>query len=451
MLKKLSAFVMLLGISSFTTAQAVEGLAALLNPPTLLKVIPYKSKNLQLEWVNENSKAAVFFVERSLNETSEFVEIGKRNAREEAKGIEFYRDRKIQAGVTYFYRVRTYDRRSKEYSGYSQVLQGRNDAVKPTPVPSPTASPTPVPTPTTSPTPNSCSDISAIRRVVVSTSGELQAALKSAIAGDLIELKDGIYPGRFVVENASGTSANAIGICGSAKAILDGGDHSAGYGLYFNGVSYWNVIGITVQNSQKGIMLDGSSFCVLNRVEVKNIGMEAVHFRKSSAYNILKNSNIHNTGETKPDYGEGVYIGSAKSNLKDDKSDHNQILNNQIGPDVGAELIDIKEYSTGGVIQGNHFDGHGMSGKNFSDSWIDVKGNGYLIKDNFGVSSILDGYQTHEVVDGWGTDNVFDANISDVQGPGYAIRITGSGANTVKCSNQVTNAALGLSNVTCTP
>jgi len=44
--------------------------------------------------------------------------------------------------------------------------------------------------------------------------------------------------------------------------------------------------------------------------------------------------------------------------------------------------MDIKEGTTGGPISGNTF-GAGMSGS-WADSWIDLKGNGWVIQNNHG-------------------------------------------------------------------
>lgn len=73
------------------------------------------------------------------------------------------------------------------------------------------------------------------------------------------------------------------------------------------------------------------------------------------------------------------------------------------------------------MVRGNNLDGSSLTGD--PDSWVDVKGNGWLIEENSGANSTQDGFQTHEILDGWGTDNVF--------------RNTASGA------------AEGLSNVDC--
>jgi hypothetical protein len=37
-----------------------------------------------------------------------------------------------------------------------------------------------------------------------------------------------------------------------------------------------------------------------------------------------------------------------------------------------------------------------MSGIHFSDSWVDVKGGGYVISNNRGTNSVNDGFQVHQ-------------------------------------------------------
>ncbi|MGH3881562.1 MAG: nitroreductase family deazaflavin-dependent oxidoreductase [Actinophytocola sp.] len=63
-----------------------------------------------------------------------------------------------------------------------------------------------------------------------------------------------------------------------------------------------------------------------------------------------------------------------------------------------------------------------MTGANFADSWLDVKGNGYLVADNHGSTALRDGFQTHVAVEGWGRDNTFRHNTADVRGPGYGVQ-----------------------------
>jgi len=68
------------------------------------------------------------------------------------------------------------------------------------------------------------------------------------------------------------------------------------------------------QNSQKGIVLDNSNHTVVQNCELHILGMEAIAVRDGSSYCAVKSCYIHDTGLVKPGYGEGVYIGSAKSN-----------------------------------------------------------------------------------------------------------------------------------------
>jgi len=155
-------------------------------------------------------------------------------------------------------------------------------------------------------------------------------------------------------------------------------------------------IGFTVSNSKKGVVLDGANHNLLENIDVNHIEDEAVHFRKDSSDNTLKSSTISHTGLKQPGYGEGLYFGSAVSNWVDgkpDKSNRNKAINNHFGPNIAAEAIDIKEGTEGGLIDGNTFDGTGMSGENSADSWIDVKGDDYTISNNKGSKTLLDGFQ----------------------------------------------------------
>jgi hypothetical protein len=125
------------------------------------------------------------------------------------------------------------------------------------------------------------------------------------------------------------------------------------------------------------------------------------------------------------------------------------VLRNRIW-NTSAENVDIKEGTTGGLIEGNSLDGSGLTG---ADSWIDVKGNDYVIRDNAGVDSPEDGYQTHVINDlDWGRDNVFDHNTADVNGRGFGFYVhdPDESNNTVLCNNEVSDAGSGFANVDCT-
>jgi len=275
-----------------------------------------------------------------------------------------------------------------------------------------------------------------------------------------------------------GTSSKPITITGPRTAKLSNsasgcdpnvpppvaGDVSyCGYGLHLNRVSYWHLNGFAVTNSSKGIVLDGSSDNVLDGVEVSGIGDEGVHFRADSSNNLIENSFIHDTGKVQPGYGEGLYFGSAESNWDkygdssgQDRSMNNQAVGNSFGPGIAAEHIDIKEGTTGGLVQGNTFTG-GVSGENSADSWVDVKGSNYTLIGNhgsYGSGGVLaDGYQVHQILSPFGCGNVWKSNDSDLGGVGgYAVNVTDQSSctaspNVVYSSNTVTRATKGLSNI----
>ncbi|MFF0392568.1 right-handed parallel beta-helix repeat-containing protein [Kitasatospora sp. NPDC004615] len=263
--------------------------------------------------------------------------------------------------------------------------------------------------------------------VKVSTGKELQAALNAAVPGRTIQLADGTYTGNFKI-TAPGTAAARITLTGSPRAVLTT-PTGGGYGLSLNGAPYWTVQGLTVTGAQKGIVLDASDWVVLDGVTVHHTTMEGVHFRTSSSHGVLRGSTVHDTGTAHDGKGEGVYVGTA--NTLTDRSDYVQILNNVIGPNIGGENIDVKEGTTGGLISGNRFDGNGLTGVNYDDSWVDVKGNGYVIENNTGVRTVNDGYQTHSQLPGWGCGTVFRDNHSDLTGA--------TGRNPAKYAIDVTN------------
>ena len=292
----------------------------------------------------------------------------------------------------------------------------------------------------------------AAQTVTVHNATELTSALRVANPGDVIQLADGSYAGPFTISR-SGTASAPITLTGSRSAVIDGQGTSSGRTVQLQ-ADHWRLRGFTVSNGQKGIMALGAHDTIIDGVQVHHIGDEAIHFRDNSTDNTVQNSVITDTGLREPGFGEGLYFGQAVSNWvngQPDRSDRNHAINNHIGPDVRAEHLDLKEGTTGGEVRGNTFDGTGMSGENFADSWIDVKGNGYRITSNTGSHALLDGFQTHIQVTGWGRDNVFSANTADVGASGFGFKITKDGSGTagnVVCSNNtVTNAGSGVANI----
>jgi hypothetical protein len=319
--------------------------------------------------------------------------------------------------------------------------------------PSATAEASPTPSPeenaVTSPLPGldtACDDPS----ITVDDEEGLADGIASAAPGDTIELSPGRYEGG-IVATTSGTADAPITLCGPQSAVIDGGGTGKGYVVHLDGASHWRLLGFTVTNGQKGVMADTTVGSVIGGLTVQTIGDEAIHLRKFSTDNLVIGNTISDTGIRKPKFGEGVYIGTAESNWCDisdcqpDASDRNTIEGNVISATT-SESIDLKEGSSDGIVRGNMFNGASITG---ADSWVDAKGNGYLIVSNTGVNSPMDGFQTHEILDGWGTGNIFRGNVATVNGPGFGYSLTPARDNVVECDNTATGAGEGLSNVEC--
>jgi hypothetical protein len=305
----------------------------------------------------------------------------------------------------------------------------------------------------TSPTLTSAISCPVSGGVRVATGPAFQAALDAAHPGETIVLAQGVYQGNFVA-SASGSSAAPITVCGSRQAVLDGGDRSSGYVLHLASASWWRLAGFTVENGQKGVVLDGSSHDLLYGLYVHSVGDEAIHLRDFSSHDVVSHCKVRATGLHTERFGEGIYVGSAHKNwcrysaCQPDASNFNTIVGNNIA-NTTAENIDIKEGTTGGTITGNYLNGAGMVAS-AATAWINVKGSDWTISRNIGINSIGDGFQVHQVYAGWGTGNVFTGNHALVHGPGFGIYVESSDLRTVvACNNTAAGAGSGLSNIHC--
>jgi Right handed beta helix region len=293
----------------------------------------------------------------------------------------------------------------------------------------------------------------------VSDGAALRVALASAAPGTVITLRPGTYTGAFTITR-SGTQAAPIWVCGGRDALIQGtgtgtGSKDTQYLFHIDHASWVRLVGFTLRNGQKGVMTDGTQHSIIAGLSVSDIGDEGIHLRSYSSDNLVTGNVVRDTGHRSDKFGEGIYIGSANSNWAKysgggpDTSDRNAVIGNQIS-DTTAENIDIKEGTTGGTVSGNVLSSAGMVG---ADSWIDVKGNGWLIENNTGTGGgdLHDGIQVHAVKKGWGERNTIRANTLTVNAAGYGVYVqkTKGLGDVVGCDNVATGAAAGMSNQSC--
>ncbi|MBR6617077.1 MAG: right-handed parallel beta-helix repeat-containing protein [Oscillospiraceae bacterium] len=260
------------------------------------------------------------------------------------------------------------------------------------------------------------------RVVDVSTIEEIFTAMRNAKPGDTIRIASGtydytVYQGAQKIDTAAEGSADAPITLTAADPenppILTGTTDAQGYVLHIKG-DYWIIENLKICNSQKGIVFDNSNYSIIRNCEVYNTGAEAVALRDGSSHCLVKDTYIHDTGRVSPGFGEGVYIGSAKSTTGFDyKCDYNTV-DGCTFKNVAAEHVDVKEYTTGTEIMNCTFYGDGMTGENYAGSFVDIAGNNVNVHDNIGYRNqnpkIVAAFELHEQVEGWGygcnfTDN----------------------------------------------
>ncbi|VTR47546.1 Chondroitinase-B precursor [Actinobacillus pleuropneumoniae] len=135
-----------------------------------------------------------------------------------------------------------------------------------------------------------------MKRVSVRTAEELQQALDQAVAGTLIELKDGTYEqnGPFIVKDKHGSAVYPIRITGnSGKAVISGNSY-----MHIENSSYVEVSGLTFRNG----IGDENGIQTLTERGLAHRALTGVHpgiqLESSSRISILGNSfALNETGQ----------------------------------------------------------------------------------------------------------------------------------------------------------
>ena len=291
----------------------------------------------------------------------------------------------------------------------------------------------------------------------VRTAAALMAAVDQAGPGTVIKMAPGTYSDQINM-TANGTATNPIWICGPRSAVINVGSIQNNHGIQISNSSNLVIAGMTVTNSLKGISVIRSTNVTVADTLVDNIGYEGIHLRAFTTDSTVVGNTITNTGQRNPFYGEGIYIGTsdnnwcAQTNCKPDQTDRTLVMANNISR-TGSQPIEVKEGTSNGIIRDNVINGANMPR---ADEWVKVKGNDWQIFNNQGKNSTMHGFAVNGSVTGWGLRNTFIDNSGVVNAGGYAFFIYEKGTKEssdtdVSCSNSITRAAEGFSNIPCTP
>ncbi|RKT36041.1 parallel beta helix pectate lyase-like protein [Microbacterium sp. AG1240] len=287
----------------------------------------------------------------------------------------------------------------------------------------------------------------------VSTPAELTAALGSAQPGSVIRLNDGVYTGEFTLQ-VFGTADQPVWLCGGRGAVLQTGSVNTGLALRVHFSTFVHVAGFSVNTSLQGVMVKNSRDVTVSDLAVSNIGYEGIHLYSQTTDSAVQYNVISRTGVRDVAYGEGVYIGTSQRRWSEvtagqpDKSDRNKIIMNTIS-DTGAEHIEAKEGTTGGIIGGNTLTGSLPGSRSLG--WVLVTGNDWTVAYNDGSDAVEHAYSSM-VWSNWGYDNEFFANTGTANSSGYGVWVHDKNRRVkVACDNDITSSGSGLTNVFCSP
>lgn len=287
---------------------------------------------------------------------------------------------------------------------------------------------------------------------IVSNRTELASALAQAGPGTVIRLNPGKYSGQVDI-NIKATATSPAWICGPRSAVIDGGGVARRGGIRIDASAHVVVSGMTVRNSIKGIMVMNSSAVTISDTRVENIGDEGIHLLNFTTDSTVVGNSISNTGLVDPDFGEGVYVGTAGDNwclfsgCKPDRSDRNAIVSNDISHTT-AESIEAKVATSGGTISNNTINGLGLRPSSYA--LIYVKGNDYVVSANTGTNSPTDGVLVIQRNVGWGLRNLVFGNQFYGSIRGYAVHLdTKDLGNLLGCGTGAAPGSIARTNATC--
>ncbi len=268
-------------------------------------------------------------------------------------------------------------------------------------------------------------------------------AMRRALPGDEIIIAPGTYvalekdntngrASRFFSDK-DGTASQPIIIRAqnpSRPPILKAPEGSYdGYVMRILG-DYWRIKDLIMEDGSKGLVFDNANHGLIENITVRDIGEEGIHLRDGSSNNIVRGCNVSNTGVVKAGFGEGLYVGSDKSQHNDpyDPDCDNNILEDCIiGPNVAAEGVDVKEGTTHTIIRNCTFSAKGITGENSADAFLDLKGvytfvynNTFNLEGSTVINSVID-FQDRKTGYKTGTRNAIFNNTFNLENRGDEI------------------------------
>ncbi|MFH8803068.1 right-handed parallel beta-helix repeat-containing protein [Streptomyces sp. NPDC017936] len=212
--------------------------------------------------------------------------------------------------------------------------------------------------------------------VTVSTTAQLESAVRSAVAGTVIQVRGGTYyPAATLKSTASGTSSSRITLqaYGGEKVKIDGSKLAAGSWLAGIYGSYWTVQNLTFQNAPaQGFVVTSSTGGVFKNLVTADNGDSGFTLRGDNTVNNLvqnldSHSNYDAAGHGQNADGIAVKFGSGSGN---------RITGARLY-DNSDDGLDLWQFSTPVTIEHSWAFGNGEN--RWNDAAFEGNGNGFKL------------------------------------------------------------------------
>ncbi|MFI1565731.1 right-handed parallel beta-helix repeat-containing protein [Streptomyces sp. NPDC020490] len=216
----------------------------------------------------------------------------------------------------------------------------------------------------------------ATRTVTVSTTAQLESAVRNAAAGTVIQVRAGTYhPTATLRSTAGGTAAHRITLkaYGGEKVKIDGSRLPDGSWLAAVHGSYWTVRNLTFQNSPaQGFVVTSSTGGIFDNLVTANNGDSGFTLRGDGTVdNLVRNLDSHGNydvgGHGRNADGIAVKFGSGTGN---------RITGARLF-DNSDDGLDLWQFSSPVTVE--HSWAFGNGGNRWNDSAFEGNGNGFKL------------------------------------------------------------------------
>lgn len=187
--------------------------------------------------------------------------------------------------------------------------------------------------------------------ITVADGDNLQAKIDAATGGDVLLLGNGPYAG-FMMTDRHFTADRPLVIKAApgAHPLIRGSDYR-GHLAKLTRSSYLVFDGLTMAHTNQPVYCVSVDHLILVNLEIHDTGQEAIHLRGDSRHVDIRHCRIHDTGYSKPQWSEGIYVGMGQPPYEN--VEHVWIEDNDIARTGNSEGINLKARTYHVTIRGN--------------------------------------------------------------------------------------------------